>query len=118
MRCAFLAIAACVACDSGRVSRAGRDPNTIVVARAADVIALDLARVSDSESIEVGELIYEGLVGWKPGTTEIEPRLATRYEVSPDKLVWTFHLRDSVRFHDGKPLDADAVVFSFARLLD
>jgi len=118
MRCAFIAIAACAACDSGRAPRTGRDPNTIIVARAADVIALDLARVSDSESIEVGELIYEGLVGWKPGTTEIEPRLATRYEVSPDKLVWTFHLRDNVRFHDGSPLVADAVVFSFARLLD
>ena len=40
-------------------------------------IALDPVRVTDSESIEVGELLFEGLVGWKPGTTDIEPRLAT-----------------------------------------
>src|SRR5260370_39617810 len=103
MRCAFLAIAACVACDSGRVSRAGRDPNTIVVARAADVIALDLARVSDSESIEAGELLYEGLVGWRPGTTQIEPRLATRHGVAPAKLRWTLHPRDSGRCHARRP---------------
>jgi peptide/nickel transport system substrate-binding protein len=119
MRRLLVALAATAACDAGRAAhRHQRDPGTIVVARAADVIALDLARVSDSESIEVAELIFEGLVGWKPGTTELEPRLATSYEVSDDKLAWTFHLRDGVVFHDGTPLDADAVVFSFRRLLD
>lgn len=119
MRQAALALLAIgTACDAGRAAHRQRDPGTIVVARAADVIALDLARVSDSESIEVGELVFEGLVGWKPGTTELEPRLATSYEVSDDKLAWTFHLRDGVVFHDGTAFDADAVVFSFRRLLD
>ena len=82
------------------------------------MIALDPVLVTDNESVEVGELIYEGLVGWKPGTTDIEPRLATRWEVSADGRTWTFHLRDHVAFHDGTPFDADAVVFSFERLLD
>ena len=75
-------------------------------------------RVTDSESIEVGELLYEGLVRWKPGTTDIEPGLATTWSVSADGLRWTFHLRGHVAFHDGTPLDAAAVVFSFDRLLD
>lgn len=106
-------------CDAGRETfHRRRDPGALVVAQAADVISLDPVRVTDSESIEVGELLYEGLVGWKPGTTDIEPRLATSWEVSVDGRTWTFHLRDRVRFHDQTAFDASAVVYSFERLLD
>ncbi len=105
-------------CDGRRETlRQRRDPGALVVAQASDVIALDPVRATDSESIEVGELIFEGLVGWKPGTTDIEPRLATQWQVSEDGLKWTFNLRSHVRFHDGTPFDAEAVVFSFERLL-
>jgi peptide/nickel transport system substrate-binding protein len=95
-----------------------RDPGALVVAQAADAIALDPVGVTDSESIEIGELLFEGLVGWKAGTTDIEPRLATSWQVSEDGLTWTFQLRDGVVFHDGAPLDGKAVVYSFERLLD
>jgi len=94
-----------------------RDPGALVVAQPSDVTALDPVRVTDTESIEVGELLFEGLVRWKPGTTDIIPGLASDWEVSPDGKRWTFHLRDHVTFHDGTPLDAAAVVFSFERLL-
>ncbi len=115
-----LAVAAVLlaACDAPRETLPQRrDPGALVVAQAADVITLDPVRATDSESIEVIELVYEGLVGWRPGTTEIEPRLATSWRVSDDGRTWTFELRDRVRFHDGTPLDAAAVVFSFERLL-
>ena len=106
-------------CDAGRQTlHHRRDPGALVVAQAADVIALDPVRVTDNESIEVGELIFEGLVGWKPGTTDIEPRLATSWSVSADGRAWTFQLREHVVFHDGTPVDGHAVVFSFERLLD
>jgi peptide/nickel transport system substrate-binding protein len=95
-----------------------RDPGALVVAQAADVVGLDPIRVTDSESVEAGELVFEGLVGWKPGTTDLEPRLATAWELSRDGMAWTFHLREGVTFHDGTPFDASAVVFSFERLLD
>ena len=112
------AIGVAVGCDAPRETlHQRRDPGALVVAQAADVITLDPVRATDSESIEVGELLFEGLVGWKPGTTEIEPRLATQYQVSDDGMRWTFNLRSHVMFHDGTPLDADAVVFSFERLL-
>jgi peptide/nickel transport system substrate-binding protein len=106
------------ACDARReILHQRRDPGALVVAQASDVISLDPVRATDSESIEVGELIFEGLVGWKAGTTEIEPRLATSWQVSDDGLSWTFNLRSHVQFHDGTPFDANAVVFSFERLL-
>lgn len=111
--------AAALACDAapGRLHQR-RDPGALVVAQARDVIGLDLARVVDSESIEVGEIVFEGLARWQPGTTVIEPGLATAWRVSPDGRRWTFTLRRGVMFHDGTPLDAGAVVFSFERVLD
>ena len=120
MRVGWLTLAlAALGCDAAHVElHHRRDPGALVVAQAADAVALDPVRVTDSESIEVGELVFEGLVGWKPGTTDIEPRLATGWKVSPDGKTWTFQLRDQVIFHDGTPFDAAAVVFSFERLLD
>lgn len=118
--CLVLAgVAGLCACDTGRAaSHQRRDPGALVVAEAADVQALDPLRVTDSESIEVGSLMFEGLVRWKPGTTDVVEGLATRWQVSPDGTVWTFELRAGVTFHDGTRLDAAAVVFSFERLLD
>jgi peptide/nickel transport system substrate-binding protein len=120
MRVGWLTLAVAIAgCDTTHVQlHQRRDPGALVVAQAADVQALDPAQVTDSESIEVGELLYEGLVGWRPGTTDIEPRLATGWQVSDDGKIWTFQLRDHVQFQDGTPFDAQAVVFSFERLLE
>lgn len=106
------------ACEPATASRHRRDPGALVVAHAADVQALDPVRVTDNESIEVGQLIFEGLVRWKAGTTDIQAGLADRWDISADRKRWTFHLRPKVLFHDGTPLDAAAVVFSFERLLD
>src|SRR4051812_7696099 len=81
-------VLALTACDAGRaVQSTRRDPGALVVAEAAGVIGLDPVRVTDSESIEVGELIFEGLVRWKPGTTDITAGLATTWK-SVDALTW------------------------------
>ncbi len=46
------------------------------------------------------------------------PYLAKEWTISEDGLTWTFKLRDDVKFHDGTPLDAEAVKFTFDRILD
>jgi peptide/nickel transport system substrate-binding protein len=104
------------ACDPASATlHRRRDPGALIVAQPADIVSLDLARVTDSESIEVAQEIFDGLVRWKPGTTDVVPGVAT-WQV--DGKRWTFFLRDGVKFHDGTTLDAAAVVFSFERLLD
>jgi peptide/nickel transport system substrate-binding protein len=111
--------AAAAACDAApRTLHHRRDPGALVVAQARDVIGLDLARVVDSESIDISEILFEGLARWRPGTTDVEPGLATAWQVSRDGRRWTFQLRSGVLFHDGTRFDADAVVFSFKRLID
>ncbi|HVZ74646.1 MAG TPA: ABC transporter substrate-binding protein [Polyangia bacterium] len=87
----------------------------VIVARSADPVSLDPARASDIESLEVAEQVFGRLVRFSPGRLEPEPDLATSWSVSEDGTVWTFELREGVRFHDGTPVDADAVVFSFER---
>jgi peptide/nickel transport system substrate-binding protein len=64
-------------------------------------------------------LLYNALVRFKPGTIDIEPDVAERWEHSPDGLQWTFYLRKGVQFHKGfGEVKADDVVFSFKRVLD
>jgi peptide/nickel transport system substrate-binding protein len=65
----------------------------------------------------VARQVFDTLVAWRDGTTDIEPALATRWAASKDGLVWSFTLREGVRFHDGSPLTALDVALSFERQL-
>lgn len=66
---------------------------------------------------EAAFAVYAGLVRFGPNL-QVEPDLATKWEVSGDGLAWTFTLRQGVTFHDGTPFNADAVVSYFNRMLD
>jgi peptide/nickel transport system substrate-binding protein len=74
---------------------------------------------SASYSVELSYLanIYETLLKVNaPGSKErFTPVLATSWESSDDGLVWTFHLRQGVKFHDGNPFNAQAVKYSVER---
>jgi len=59
--------------------------------------------------------VYDPLV-WLTPDGEFVPGLAESWEVSEDGLVYTFHLRDDVTFHDGTPFNAEAVRFSLDRI--
>ncbi len=60
-------------------------------------------------------LLYDALTQLSADGTRMEPALAERWEQSADGLTFTFHLRRNVRFHDGAPLDAEAVKISYER---
>jgi peptide/nickel transport system substrate-binding protein len=57
-------------------------------------------------------------VRFKEGSFTQEPGLATSWKMSPDGLTYTFTLRKGVKFHDGTAFDAEAVKFTYDRLLD
>lgn len=80
--------------------------------------AIDPLSAIDSMSALVARQIFDTLVAYREGSTEIEPALATRWAVSRDARIWSFTLRDNVRFHDGTALTAGEVAASFARHLD
>ncbi|MBI3977272.1 MAG: ABC transporter substrate-binding protein [Chloroflexi bacterium] len=60
--------------------------------------------------------MYEGLIGYKTGTLELEPHLAASWDATPDGMKYTFKLRQGVKFHDGAVLDSAAVKKSYDRL--
>jgi dipeptide transport system substrate-binding protein len=72
-------------------------------------------------SLQASAPVYDGLTAFKNGTTEVGGALADKWEVSPDGLVYTFHLRRDVKWHSNKNFkptrnfNADDVVFSFDR---
>jgi peptide/nickel transport system substrate-binding protein len=77
---------------------------------------LDLRQGTDAQSERVGGLIFDALVK-KDEHYNMQPWLATSWE-QPDSLTWVFHLRDGVRFHDGRPLTADDVAYTIESLID
>ena len=89
--------------------------STLIFGRGGDSVTLDPSQMLDGESAKVCDMVYDTLVQYRGATTDIEPALAKMWESSADGLMWTFHLRQGVQFHDGTALNANAVVFSLSR---
>jgi len=113
-----LLVATSLVCSIALASSLALAGGTLVFGSAGDAVRLDPADVTDGESIQRMDNIFEGLVEYESGSTEIQPCLATSWETSEDGKEITFKLRRGVKFHDGTDFNADAVVFSFARQYD
>lgn len=100
---------------AGCAKPAAKVEKTLIFARGSDSVSLDPTIIVDGESAKVCNNIYDNLVRYKEGSTEVEPALAESWECTPDGLVWTFHLRQGVKFHDGTPFNAEAVKFNYDR---
>ncbi|UTW06740.1 ABC transporter substrate-binding protein [Pseudomonas benzenivorans] len=85
-----------------------------------DIVQYTAATTADAAA----ETVLERLVQFAPGSAEVVPALAERWEIAQDGLSYTFHLRRGVKFHDtawfspSRALDADDVLWSFQRQLD
>ncbi len=90
-------------------------PSRIAITVPYEVDTLDPHARNTLGYFAVAMNLYEPLVTTN-AEMEIRPCLAERWE-SPNLSTWIFHLRPDVRFHSGKPLTAEDVVFSFQRLL-
>ena len=93
-------------------------PGVLIVGQIAEPKALDPAAVTAVNDFRILMNVYDGLVRYKSGTLEVEPALATDWEISEDGTEYTFTLREGVTFHDGTPFDAEAVKFNFDRMLN
>lgn len=91
--------------------------NTLIYGRGGETDKLDPIHVDTGESVKVIVNLFDTLVAYAGDSIEIVPSLAEKWKTSNDGLTWTFTLRSPVTFHDGTPLNAEAVVYSFDRLL-
>ncbi|HEX9199325.1 MAG TPA: ABC transporter substrate-binding protein [Acidobacteriaceae bacterium] len=92
------------------------EPGTVVVNLESSPNNLDPRQGTDAQSERVGALIFDALVK-KDEHYDLKPWLATSWE-QPDPLTWVFHLRDGVRFQDGRPLEAEDLVWTIESLVD
>lgn len=93
--------------------------DTLKIANAVKVDTLDPAQNAVNESIWIDQNLYARLVQADPTGSKIVPDLASSWDISPDKLTYTFHLRDAT-FSDGSPVTAADAKWSIerARALD
>lgn len=96
--------------------RSAHDPLTVVMIIESSPNNLDLRQGTDAQSERVGGVIFDALVK-KDEHYNLQPWLATRWE-RPDPLTLIVHLRDGVRFHDGRPLEAEDVAWTIRSMID
>jgi peptide/nickel transport system substrate-binding protein len=116
MKAKILALAVFASLTLGGM--AARADTTLVVGIAADPTGLDPEAVINNTSGFVMSTIYDSLVRYKSGTTEVVPGVAEKWDVSADGLTYTFHLKHGIKFSDGTPLDAKAVIWNVDRQLN
>jgi ABC-type transport system substrate-binding protein len=88
---------------------------SMVVTYKDDVSTLDPAIGYDWQNWSMIKSLFDGLMDYAPGTTDLVLDLAESYEVAPDGLSYTFKLRQGVKFHNGRELTADDVKWSIER---
>jgi len=89
--------------------------NVIVFGGRQAIPVLDPHIRYDWSTRMIQQSVYDGLLKYVGDPPRIVPWLAERWEETPDGLTYTFHLVDNARFHNGDPVDAEAVRFSFER---
>lgn len=97
------------------------DPNAkpggnIIVTYKDDVATLDPAIGYDWQNWSMIKSVFDGLMDYVPGTTELRPGLAESYEISDDGTTFTFKLRKGVKFHNGREMTAEDVKYSLDRV--
>lgn len=83
----------------------------------ADLSGLDPHLITGLSEVNVTTALFEGLVGDHPETGEPVPGVAERWEISPDGLTYTFHLRANARWSNGDPVTAQDFAGSIRRVL-
>ena len=100
-----------------RSARAAGTGGTIRVAQNAPASAIDPVKIADGPGLAILSYVGDFLCFDRNDLT-LEPMLAESWSPNKDGTVWTFKLRQGVKFHNGKPLTADDVVASIDRLAD
>lgn len=82
-----------------------------------EVHTLDPQRMSWLQDFRIANSIYEGVVAHDNDTFDILPGVAESWDISPDGLTYTFHLRREAKWSNGDPVTADDFIYSWRRAL-
>ena len=91
--------------------------DTLTIAIGAEPESLDPVKMTSAPAATVGEHVIQRLIYMEEDGT-LTPMLATSWSANADSTVWTFQIRQGVKFHDGEPLNAEAVRLNLARFVN
>jgi len=94
-----------------------RDEAVLTFINRGDVHTLDPQRMSWLQDFRIANAIYEGVVNYDNDTFDIVPGVAQTWSISPDGLVYTFHLRPNAKWSNGDPVTAQDFIYSWRRAL-
>ncbi|MBK1636489.1 ABC transporter substrate-binding protein [Rhodovulum adriaticum] len=89
---------------------------SMIVTYKDDVSTLDPAIGYDWQNWSMIKSLFDGLMDYEPGTTELKKDLAEDYTISDDGMTYTFKLREGVTFHNGREMTAEDVKYSLDRV--
>lgn len=95
-----------------------RDPETLIQHLSAEPDTLNPITATDVYASRINSLLFDSLVERNNETLEFEAELAKRWTVSADQKTFTFYLRPGLKWHDGKPVSVDDIIFSFEKIMD
>lgn len=111
---AAIALSAAAPSNAQEIKQGG----SMTVTYKDDVSTLDPAIGYDWQNWSMIKSLFDGLMDYEPGTTQLRPELAESYEISEDGTVFTFKLREGVKFHNGRELTAEDVKYSIERVVN
>ncbi len=109
------------ACQPGAPNEAADSPSAVTATEAPSVLRIGWAGSPDSlnpgaaifsRSYTIFEMVYDSLMRLELDGT-YSPELAESYNASEDGLVWTFKIRSNIQWHDGTPLTAHDIAFTY-----
>ena len=117
-----VALAACApaapAAPPAASSAGGITPQVMIYGGSQDIASIDPSDRTDYSIDAVMRQMYDRLFRFEGGWPQpIEPGLAQEWSASEDAREWTFQITDQAKFHDGTPLTAEDVAYSYQRTL-
>jgi peptide/nickel transport system substrate-binding protein len=102
---------------TGEEGAAAEQRDTITVGMGAEPESLDPVNMTSAPAATVSEHVVERLI-YMEEDGSLSPMLATSWESNDEGTVWTFKIREGVEFHDGEPLNAEAVAMNLRRFVN
>ena len=121
-KCLLLTLVVCLSLSLGALTPVTAEEikqgGTMIVTYKDDISTLDPAIGYDWQNWSMIKALFNGLMDYEAGTYNLEPDLAKSFTISPDGKIYTFKLREDVKFHNGRKLTAEDIKFSIERAVN